>query len=139
MVDSFSAFGGTFGLPTFWYVIWMTEKNLVDMAVRYLQNDWKFNGDLIFWRAPAFRKLRWDIFNCFDLVVIKRNKTDSFLDNPTTDIFFYQITTSPNLAARRKKIQAYFRDKEFVIPNSYVLAWHEKRGVFSEEKVDDYV
>ena len=90
MVDSFSAFGGTFGLPTFWYVIWMTEKNLVDMAVRYLQNDWKFNGDLIFWRAPAFRKLRWDIFNCFDLVVIKRNKTDSFLDNPTTDIFFYQ-------------------------------------------------
>ena len=77
------------------------------------------------WRSPSTARLSWDVFTIFDVVIV-------FEDGR---VFFIQMTTLTNLSKRRRKIQEYFVAKSFVIPNSYIFAWNEKKGRFKIEKI----
>ena len=65
-----------------------------------------------------------DIFGVFDLVAVRKGS-----------ITFIQLTTKPNLSARRKKIQAWYREVGKRTPRCYVWAWDKKRSAFKIENV----
>lgn len=100
----------------------MKEKEILDRAIFQLGHAYPNSA---VWKAPAFKMMRWDIFGIFDLCVA----------TPSGQIIFIQCTTTPNLAARRKKISAFFLDHKFVIPNSYIWAWSKDADRFIIEKV----
>jgi hypothetical protein len=81
--------------------------------------------DKVFWKAPCYQKLSWDIFGIFDIIVI---------DKYSHEILFAQLTTLTNLSHRRKKIQDFFTQQEFVIPNSYIFAYDPETGSWKIEK-----
>jgi hypothetical protein len=64
-----------------------------------------------------------DLFGVFDCVAARNGK-----------IKFIQITTSPNLSARRKKIQAWMITAGNV-PRCWVWAWHKKREAWVMELI----
>ena len=101
----------------------MTEKKLVQLLYDYFEAN--SSGDFIFWRAPAFKTFRWDIFGIFDVVIVFR----------TGQVHFIQVTTAPNLAARRRKIVAYFEQVKFKIPNAYIFAWSDINEEFIIEEI----
>ena len=92
----------------------MKEKELLDRATVSLSTI--YPGCAI-WRAPAFKLLRWDVFGIFDLVVATK----------TGEVLFIQVTTAPNLSARRKKIQNFFDKHSFVIPNASIWSWGKRK------------
>lgn len=100
----------------------MTEKEVLDRASFQLSHS--YPGSVV-WRAPAFKHMRWDVFGIFDLVVACKDG----------QIIFIQCTTTPNLAARRKKITAFFTEHKFVIPNSFIWAWSKEGERFIIEKI----
>lgn len=100
----------------------MKEKEILERATFQLEH--AYPGCAV-WRAPAFKMMRWDVFGIFDLVVA----------TPSGQIIFIQCTTTPNLAARRKKIAAFFVEHKFVIPNSFIWAWAGTMDRFIIEKV----
>jgi|GEM_PF-5259990 len=79
----------------------------------------------VFWRSPAYQKMRWDIFGVFDIVAVEPDRTS-----------FIQLTTLSHLSHRRAKIQNFFDKIGFKIPNSYILAYDEKRDDFKIERQD---
>jgi len=100
----------------------MTEKEIIFNAKDKLE---MLYPKCAVWKAPSFKRMRWDIFGIFDLAVA----------TPDGQIIFIQCTDVTNLAARRKKIQGFFSEKGFTIPNSYVWAWNPARYKFVIEKV----
>lgn len=100
----------------------MKEKEIIELAVKQLQSVYR---SCAIWKSPSFKHLSWDIFGIYDLVVA------------TTDgqIIFIQVTTTPNLAARRKKMNSFYHVNGFVIPNSYIWAWDKLKSKFVVEKL----
>lgn len=100
----------------------MTEKDIIFNAKDKLE---MLYPKCAVWKAPSFKTMSWDIFGLFDLCVA----------TPDGQIIFIQCTTTPNLSARRKKIQSFFTAKNFTIPNSYIWAWDNAKYKFVIEKV----
>jgi hypothetical protein len=101
----------------------MKEKEIIKKVIENL-NENKTNRFAV-WKSPAFQRMRWDIFNIFDLVVAYENG----------DIIFIQATTATNLSARRRKIRKYFDALDFSIPNAFIYAWKSKSETFVIEQV----
>jgi len=100
----------------------MTENEIKKLAVEYLERNYP---DAIIWVAPAFRKMRWDIFGVFDLILLCEGKA-----------FFIQYTTLTNLSHRRNKINDFlskinWNDNFGIV----IMAWDKKKGVFKIEKL----
>lgn len=103
----------------------MTEKELVQKVQEYYSRT-AGAGNFYIWRSPAFQKMRWDIFGVFDLIVLLKGR-----DEPT----FIQVTTAPNLSARRRKIALFFQEIKMRINWCYIFAWHDKINDFIIEEV----
>lgn len=105
----------------------MKEKELIKIATETLTklevNGYPIN---IVWKAPAFGRMRWDIFGIFDLIVFNRI-SERFT--------FIQITTLPNVSARRKKMKKFFEITQCHIPNSIIWGWSEQNQAFRSETI----
>jgi len=86
---------------------------------------------VIWWPAKVKFKQN-DIFGAFDMVCCKKG---------AGDIKFIQLTTAPNLSARRKKIQAFLEENKIKGPKTVfgaeaeIWAWAEKRQEFKIETI----
>jgi hypothetical protein len=88
-----------------------------------------FQKGIVFWKAPAFQRMRWDIFGVADVIGVNRL---------TKEISFYQLTTLTNLSHRRKKIYGIFSNLKFHLNNCYIYAWDKKKDEWRVEKINDY-
>jgi len=97
----------------------MKEREIRKKAIKELKE-----LGYICWYPP---KVRWkkegDIFGVFDLVATKENI-----------IRFIQLTTTPNLSARRKKIQNWMRENK-IKWSAEVWAYNKKKKVFKKEEI----
>jgi len=106
----------------------MAKESLIrKKAVEILTRDkW-----VIWWPAKVKFKQN-DIFGAFDLVCCKKG---------AGDLKFIQLTTVPNLSARRKKIQAFYKENKINGPKivfgaeAQIWAWAEKRKEFKIETI----
>jgi len=86
---------------------------------------------VIWWPAKVKFKQN-DIFGIFDLACCKKG---------TGDIKFIQLTTAPNLSARRKKIQFFMAENQIKGPKASfgaeveIWAWAAKRHEFRIETI----
>lgn len=99
------------------------EKDLIKKCVEHLEA----GHCKIWWKSPSFKRMRWDIFTIFDLIVI-----DAY-----DKIIFIQVTSLSNLSIRRRKIQSYFKKHNLIIPNSYVFAWDKRKGEFKIQEIKE--
>jgi len=99
----------------------MKEKELKNLVKEHLEDEgW------ISWWPP---KVRWyannDIFGIFDCIAIKGGK-----------IKLIQITTHPNRAARRRKIQHFLSvERAAVLRCAWLWVWHTKKKELIKEPV----
>ena len=102
----------------------MKERELEKLALKEFPND-----DWVFWFPKKQEFLRFDIFGCFDFLALNKK---------TGHINFVQLTTTPNRAARRKKIQAWIEEVEpGGHPKGYFFlwSWDKKQGKFIKERL----
>ena len=98
----------------------MKEALLRKKATQLLKNEgW------VVWFPKKVKFWETDIFGVYDILAVRKNK-----------LRFIQITTLPNLSARRKKIQNFLIPNEVNIP-SEIWAYDKKKKKFKIEKVDD--
>lgn len=95
----------------------MSEKELIEKIKEI------YKGYLI-WRAPAFGRMRWDIFGLFDLVLLSR----------AGDVIFIQVTTITNISHRRRKIAEEVMRIGYTIPHAFIYAWNDKKQEFKIER-----
>jgi len=103
----------------------MKEKDLKVLFESFLRKSYYEN--IVFWWSPAFKHLRWDIFGVFDCVCISTQ---------SGRIEFIQITTTPNTAARRHKIQkwlGYTFDQRPTGLNFLLYSWDSRKGIWRGE------
>jgi hypothetical protein len=81
----------------------------------------------VVWFPPVVKYFQRDIFGVFDLIAIKGDLLN-----------FIQITTLPNLSARRKKIQEFFSKNSCFIQRSYIWAWDENINDFKIEIISNW-
>jgi hypothetical protein len=72
---------------------------------------------------PRFAYVNTDILGTFDILAVRGHL-----------VYFIQLTTVSNLAARRKKVLTYLRQKDVEI-DAFVWAWHEAKQSFKIEQV----
>lgn len=101
----------------------MKESELLKKAISHYEN--KDGKKWVVWKAPAFAQHRWDIFTIYDLVAVSEEGA----------VHFIQVTTKPNLSARRKKIQAFFIANALIIPHSYIFAWDNRLEYFKISEI----
>jgi len=102
----------------------MKEIELIKKAIEKIISDKQF-GKCFIWRSQSFsRRIRIDIFNCFDLIIYSQYGI----------IYLVQITTLTNLSARRKKILNYFGLTP-PPPHSEIWAWDKNKNEFKIEKL----
>lgn len=101
----------------------MKENDIIQLATRQLMNAYPA---CVIWKSPSFKHLSWDIFGIYDLVVVTKEPQQ---------VIFIQVTSLPNLSARRKKIQSFFGQHNFGINNSFIYAWDKRNERFAIEKL----
>ena len=95
----------------------MKEALLRKKATQLLKNEgW------VVWFPKKVKFWETDIFGVYDILAAKKNR-----------LRFIQITTLPNLSARRKKIQNFLISNGVSIP-SEIWAYDAKRKYFKIEK-----
>ena len=97
----------------------MTEAQVRNKAIQVLTD-----RNFYYW-YPARTKFKTqiDVFGVFDMIAFRGSL-----------IRFIQITTSPNLASRRKKVQAFIKRSGFG-GYSEVWAYNKKKRIFKIERV----
>ena len=105
----------------------MTEAKLVRKLVIELKRQ-HLPMRFIWWKSPSYKRMSWDIFNIYDILVVFSHGS----------VHLIQVTTLTNLSHRRRKIQKFFRDNNFIIPNSFIYAWDQKKEEFKIEEVNNY-
>lgn len=103
----------------------MTEKELVQKLHEYYSRT-AGAGNFYIWRAPAFQKMRWDIFGIFDVILLLKGRPE-----PT----FIQITTAPNMSARRRKIASFWQKFGMRLNHCFIFAWSDRINDFLIEEV----
>lgn len=85
----------------------------------------------ITWWPAKVKFKQNDIFGAFDIICCKKN---------AGNIKLIQLTTVSNLSARRKKIQAFFKENRINPTKSVfgaeveIWAWNEKNKIFKIER-----
>lgn len=98
----------------------MKETELRKIAISKLEN-----FGFTVWFPPHIKYFQNDIFGVFDLIAIKEQGIINFI----------QITTLPNLSARRKKILTFFSQTGFIYHRVYIWAWDNKINDFKIENL----
>ena len=94
------------------------EADIRKKAIEQLQADgW------ITWFAPKVKFLQTDIFGIIDLMALRGKSKKNI-----------QLTTLPNVSARRKKI-TNFLESNGVELSVEIWAWNSKKRCFKKEKV----
>ncbi len=75
------------------------------------------------WYPKKVRFHATDIFGIADLICCRKNK-----------IQLIQLTTSPNVSSRRKKIMSFLKKFKVALPIS-IWSWNSKKKIFKKEKV----
>ncbi|MDP2864210.1 MAG: hypothetical protein Q8N73_00930 [bacterium] len=96
-----------------------TERFIRKKAIEKLQADgW------VTWFAPKVKYQQTDIFGIIDLLAIKKKKMKKI-----------QLTTLPNVSAKRKKITNFLK-KNKVELSVEIWAWHSSKKIFRIEKIN---
>ncbi|MBI2038516.1 MAG: hypothetical protein HYT19_01160 [Candidatus Nealsonbacteria bacterium] len=66
------------------------------------------------WYAPKVKFQQTDIFGVFDLICWQK---------ASKNLKFIQLTTLPNLSARRKKIQGFLKENKITAKSTGVEIW----------------
>jgi hypothetical protein len=99
----------------------MTERELRKLAEKELYND------EVVWHLQKVTRFQTDIFGVFDMIFINR---DSGLST------YIQITTTPNLAARRRKIVLWLmKHYLFNFRSGWVWAYNVSKKSWVKELV----
>ena len=80
------------------------------------------------WYAPKVKFQQTDIFGVFDLICWEK---------ASKNLKFIQLTTLPNLSARRKKIQSFFKKNKIKAKSAKVeiWAWNKRQKNFKIELI----
>lgn len=97
----------------------MTERELEKKAMEFFPQ-WGW----VLWFPKKQQFLRFDIFGVFDFMA---------LDKTSGQVYFYQLTTAPNRAARRKKIQAFIDENKILRGHYWLWSWDHKEQRFKTE------
>ncbi|MDP1538507.1 MAG: hypothetical protein Q8M00_00545 [bacterium] len=81
-------------------------------------------GNWITWYPSRARYKQNDIFGIIDLLAVKKNKMKKI-----------QLTTLPNISAKRKKI-ANFLKKNKIEMTVEIWAWSKKKKQFKKERLN---
>ena len=104
----------------------MKEKEILQKAKDHIASiSYSDQNRYAIWTPPYYGRLRSDIFDSFDFVVVWQSG----------EIWFVQVTTAHHIYDRRVKIRALFAKIGFAIPNSFIYGWNEKAGRFTIELV----
>ena len=76
------------------------------------------------WYAPKVKYQQTDIFGIIDLLAIKGRRKKNI-----------QLTTLPNISARRKKITNFLKTFKVELPVE-IWAWDQKKKEFRKEKIN---
>ena len=82
------------------------------------------NEGWICWAPPKVRFQQSDVFGIIDVLALRRNQRKNI-----------QLTTLPNVAARRKKITTFLASNQIQLPVE-IWSWHPKKKEFKKEKVN---
>ncbi|MFH1820583.1 MAG: hypothetical protein ABH805_01595 [Candidatus Nealsonbacteria bacterium] len=78
----------------------------------------------ICWAPPKVKFQQSDIFGVIDIMALKGNQRKHI-----------QMTTVPNVSARRKKILAFLTSNQVSLPIE-IWSWHTKKKFFRKEKIN---
>lgn len=78
----------------------------------------------IIWFAPKVKYQQTDVFGIIDLLALKGKRKKNI-----------QLTTPPNVSAKRKKITNFLKKFKVELPVE-IWAWNQKKRKFKKEKVD---
>ncbi len=87
------------------------------------------NQGFVYWYPAKVKFKQNDIFGVFDLVCWKKK---------TTEIKFLQLTTSPNISARRKKIKVFMVENKIphkIAVDIEIWGWNQKKKEFKVEEI----
>jgi len=98
----------------------MAKENLIrKKAVEILRKDgW------ITWFGPKVRFKQTDVFGIIDLMALKGKRQKNI-----------QLTTLPNVSARRKKIINFFKKNKVELPVE-IWAWNSRKKEFKKERIN---
>ena len=78
----------------------------------------------IVWYPPKVKYKQNDIFGIIDLLAIKGRRKKNI-----------QLTTLPNVSARKKKITNFLKTSKVELPVE-IWAWNQKKKEFKKEKIN---
>jgi len=97
----------------------MREAEIRKKAIEILKRDkW------IIWYAPKVKFKQTDIFGIIDLLALKGRRKKNI-----------QLTTLPNVAAKRKKITNFLKTFKVELPVE-IWGWNRKKKEFRKEKIN---
>jgi len=97
----------------------MREAEIRKKAIEILKRDkW------IVWYAPKVKFKQTDIFGIIDLLALKGRRKKNI-----------QLTTLPNVAAKRKKITNFLKTFKVELPVE-IWGWNRKKKEFRKEKIN---
>ena len=97
----------------------MREAEIRKKAIEILRREkW------IVWYAPKVKFKQTDIFGIIDLLALKGRRRKNI-----------QLTTLPNVAAKRKKITNFLKTFKVELPVE-VWGWNHKKKEFRKEKIN---
>ncbi|KPJ54662.1 hypothetical protein AMJ47_03855 [Parcubacteria bacterium DG_72] len=76
------------------------------------------------WVPPKVKFQQSDVFGIIDILALRGNQRKNI-----------QLTTLPNVAAKRKKITAFLTSNQVALPVE-IWAWHPQKKNFRKEKVN---
>ena len=95
------------------------ESEIRKKALKILADDrW------VCWYPPKVRFKQNDVFGIIDVLALKGNQRKNI-----------QLTTLPNVSAKRKKITAFLTKNQVALPVE-IWAWNGKKKSFKKEKVN---
>jgi len=96
-----------------------TEKYIRDKAIKILE-DKKW----VYWYPPKVKFKQTDVFGIIDLLALKGKRQKNI-----------QLTTLPNVSAKRKKIIRFLKKHKIELPVE-IWSWDKKRREFRKEKIN---
>ena len=97
----------------------MREAEIRKKAIEILRREkW------IVWYAPKVKFKQTDIFGIIDLLALKGRRRKNI-----------QLTTLPNVAAKRKKITNFLKKNKVELPVE-IWGWNSKKKEFRKEKIN---
>lgn len=82
----------------------------------------------VLWFAPAYGKMRWDIFTIFDLVAVHKSTI--------AEVNFIQFTTMSHVSHRRRKIFEWMIENDVFVPNAWLYCYDLDKETFKIHPLD---